>query len=122
MSHKQMLVVRKDLNMRKGKIASQCAHASLGSILDLMKTKLGLQDPRARPWLDGQFKKVCVSVDSEADLLAIVEKAKASGVINYLIRDAGLTEFGGVATYTCAAIGPDTEERVNELTGTLKLL
>lgn len=122
MSHKQVIVMRKDLNMRKGKMVAQGAHASLGSILNLMNTKLGLQDPRAKPWLEGQFKKVCVSVESEAELLDIVEKAKAAGVINYLIRDAGLTEFGGVATYTCAAIGPDTEERVNELTGKLKLL
>ena len=33
---KQVIVIRKDLNMRKGKIGSQTAHASLASVLDQM--------------------------------------------------------------------------------------
>lgn len=33
---KQVLVMRKDLNCRKGKIASQCAHASLKVFFDKM--------------------------------------------------------------------------------------
>lgn len=122
MTHKQVIVVRKDLNMRKGKMVAQGAHASLAVILDLLETPAGLSDQRAAPWLQGSFKKVCVSVDSEAELLEIYAKAKAEGILTVLITDSGLTEFGGVATNTVVAVGPDTEENVNKITSGLKLL
>ena len=126
MEHKQTIVLRKDLNMRKGKMVAQGAHASLRAIL-----KLGSADgnnfvipldERLAPWLLGRFKKICVSVSSEAELLAVHEKARALGLITALIQDAGLTEFGGVPTYTAVAVGPDREDRVDEVTGTLPLL
>lgn len=122
MTHKQVIVVRKDLNMRKGKMVAQGCHSSLAVILDLLKTPEGLSDPRAAPWLQGSFKKVCVYVNSEAELLEIHTKAKAAGLLNVLITDSGLTEFGGVATNTVVAVGPDTEENVNKVTGHLPLL
>lgn len=122
MTHKQVLVVRKDLNMRKGKLAAQAAHSSLAVVLDLLKTPLGLEDPRAAPWFKDKFTKICVSVDSEAELLAIHAKAQEKGILTSLIQDAGLTEFGGVPTYTVVAVGPDTKERVSSITDGLKLL
>jgi PTH2 family peptidyl-tRNA hydrolase len=121
MTHKQVIVIRKDLKMRRGKEIAQGCHASLAVVLDLLKTKAGLNDPRAKPWLEGRFKKVCVVVNSEQELLDLVEKAKSNNVLNVLITDAGLTEFNGVPTITCAAIGPDTEANVDAVTGELKL-
>jgi conserved hypothetical protein TIGR00283 len=124
--HKQTIVLRKDLNMRKGKMVAQGAHASMRAILQLGQqvgsTYVIPLDERVEPWLTGRFKKICVSVNSEAELLALYEKAKAAGVIAALIRDAGLTEFGGVPTYTALAVGPDREERIDEITGGLPLL
>lgn len=79
-------------------------------------------DQRFEPWLLGRFKKICVSVNSEAELLALYQKSQAAGLITALIQDAGLTELGGVPTYTALAVGPDTEERVDSITGTLPLL
>lgn len=122
MSHKQVIVLRKDLNMRKGKMVAQGAHASLAVILNLMKTHKGLEDLRVKPWLEGNFKKVCVSVDSEEELLNLQLKAHDFGILNALIKDAGLTEFGGVPTYTALAIGPDAENIIDVITGHLKLL
>jgi PTH2 family peptidyl-tRNA hydrolase len=124
--HKQTIVLRKDLNMRKGKMVAQGAHASLRAILKLGSSDgnnfvIPLDD-RLAPWLLGRFKKICVSVSSEAELLAVHEKAQALGLITALIQDAGLTEFGGVPTYTAVAVGPDREDRVDEVTGTLPLL
>lgn len=121
MTHKQVIVIRKDLKMRRGKEIAQGCHASTAVILQLDKTMLGFNDPRAKPWLEGSFKKVCVQVDSEQELLDIVEKAEAKGLLHSLIEDAGLTEFHNVPTYTCAAIGPDTEKNVDDITGELKL-
>lgn len=124
--------MRKDLGMRKGKMIAQGAHASLAAILSLSadsqyeaenKQYLKLElDDRSRAWLTGNFKKVCVYVNSEEELLALYEKAKASGIITSLITDSGLTEFNGVPTNTCIAVGPDFEDKINEVTGGLPLL
>jgi PTH2 family peptidyl-tRNA hydrolase len=126
MEHKQTIVLRKDLNMRKGKMVAQGAHASMRAVLQLGRREgesfvLPL-DERLEPWLLGRFKKICVSVNSEAELLRLHQEAKAAGLITALIQDAGLTEFGGVPTYTALAVGPDTEDRVDLITGALPLL
>jgi PTH2 family peptidyl-tRNA hydrolase len=39
----------------------------------------------------------------------------------HLVQDAGLTEFGGVPTYTAVAIGPDYDDRIDPVTGDLEL-
>lgn len=124
--HKQVIVLRKDLNMRKGKMVAQGAHASLRAILMLghqeQSNFIIPLDPRLEPWLLGRFKKICVSVNSEAELLALHDAAKAAGLISALIQDAGLTEFGNIPTYTALAVGPDREDRVDAITGALPLL
>ncbi len=134
MEVKQVIVVRKDLKMRKGKIAAQAAHASMKVILGLMEQKTSLfsnkinwqlQVPIGTPlsrWLNRGFAKVVVSVDSEEELFEILNKAKQNNVLHALITDAGKTEFGAVATNTCAAIGPDEVSKIDEITGHLKLM
>ena len=78
---KQVIVMRKDLNMRKGKIAAQSSHASLGAILNYggkiheETLTLTIDNYAVREWLEGRFTKVCVSVDSEEELLDIHQKA-----------------------------------------------
>jgi PTH2 family peptidyl-tRNA hydrolase len=120
--------------MRKGKMIAQGSHASMKVILDLMnmhpteekgvheKTLWLTDGTPLMDWIEGIFTKICVSVDSEAELLEIYNKAKDAGLICSMIQDAGLTEFGGVPTYTCCAIGPAWDEDVNKITGHLKLL
>lgn len=126
MEHKQVIILRKDLNMRKGKLVAQGAHASMGAILGQMtqdgeKLVMDLSDERLKPWITGRFKKICVYVNSEEELLSLHTKAKEAGMICSLIQDAGLTEFGGVKTYTAVAVGPDREDRVDAITGGLPL-
>lgn len=123
---KQVIVMRKDLGMRKGKMIAQGAHASLKVLVDagtLADGRFALElDAPAAAWLGGRFTKVCVSVDSEAALDAIVEKARAAGVPCAVIVDAGKTEFHGVPTKTCCAVGPAWTEEVDAITGELPLL
>lgn len=125
MSHKQVIVIRKDLNMRKGKIAAQAAHASMGALLsvcDRDENQIAFKlDDRIRDWLEGPFKKICVYVESEQELLDIHQSAKDAGLINCLIKDNGLTEFNGIPTYTCVAVGPDYNEKIDQITGNLPL-
>lgn len=124
--------------MRKGKMIAQGAHASMKAVLDhfVAGYKFILQGsdaprpenpwdyvgPEVREWLNGRFTKICVSVNSEAELKEVYEKAKAAGIICSLIEDSGLTEFKGVPTLTCCAIGPDYPEKIDPITGELDLL
>lgn len=132
--YKQVIVMRKDLNMRKGKMVAQGAHASLAVILDMMKKsydeqlkintyQLDLYDSSPiQGWLSGSFAKICISVDSEAELLEVYQKAKDVSLPTVLITDNGQTEFDGVPTKTCIAIGPWYRDEIDKITGHLKLL
>jgi PTH2 family peptidyl-tRNA hydrolase len=125
---KQVIVMRKDLGMRKGKMIAQGAHASLKVLLDaggLDPRGTGFTiplDPALAAWLGGRFTKVCVSVDSEAALDAIVARAREAGLPCALIVDAGHTEFHGVPTKTCCAVGPAWADAIDAITGELPLL
>ena len=126
MDVKQVIIVRKDLNMRKGKIAAQVAHASVGALLttrDLSKNHVQLNLPDvAHYWLDNSFTKICVYVNSEDELVALDALASELGIMKCLITDNGKTEFNGVPTKTCLAIGPDLVDQVNLVTAGLPLL
>lgn len=113
---KQVIVVRKDLNMRKGKIGAQVAHGSLAVTLE------NLDHPVVKEWLAGIFTKICVSCDSLDELLDLKKKADDAGIINALITDSGKTEFKNVATCTVLAIGPAYIGELDKITGDLKLL
>ena len=125
---KQVIVIRKDLNMRKGKLAAQTAHASMKFLLDGNQytakdkaIKAFLTSVEAE-WVFGSFAKIVVSCDSEQELLNLIQKAKDSGVLVKEIIDVGNTEFHGIPTLTCAAFGPAKCDTLNKITGNLKLL
>jgi len=137
MSVKQVIVMRKDLNMRKGKMVAQGAHASLTVFFDKAKMPpydaedeyatilITLPDSQAdaiTEWFEGDFTKICVGVDSEQELLEIYMKAREECLPCSLITDAGRTEFSGKPTKTCIAIGPAPSEEIDKITGHLKLL
>lgn len=131
MGIKQVIILRKDLNMRKGKMIAQGAHASMKVFFDMMfqygdkdqSLEFGIRmTPEMKDWYYGDFKKVALSVDSEEELLEIYNKAKEADIPCSLIIDNGLTEFDSVKTKTAVAIGPDNEDKINEITGSLKLL
>lgn len=123
---KQVIVIRKDLNMRKGKMIAQGAHASMAAILNIaQQTDDGLfipYDNRYWYWITGRFKKIVVSVSSEKELLEIYEKTKNAHILSSLILDSGLTEFHGNQTYTAVAVGPDVSEKIDFFTSHLPLL
>lgn len=124
---KMVIVVRKDLEMRKGKIAAQVAHASMKFLVDNDQAKradelhVELSKPEAE-WLNGGHAKVVVYANSEDQLRDLMFRAELQGVDCYPVVDAGRTEFHGVPTLTCAAFGPDYPDVLDSLTGDLKLL
>lgn len=127
---KQVIVIRKDLKMRRGKECSQASHASMAFITRRFnfESTCDLQDAFVielkeveKAWLKDSFAKVCVRVDSEEHLLEIEKQAKEAGLEVHLVVDSGLTEFHGVPTPTCLAIGPDEPDKIDVITGELKL-
>ncbi len=146
---KQMIVMRRDLNMRKGKIAAQSGHACVeatlmalaryglldrvqvqGSRIEIVpgggKKRFGkgrrASDGQAlEAWFNEGIAKVCVYVDSEKELLNIADKGREKGFLVALIKDAGITEFEGRPTLTCLAFEPLFAEQIDPITGKLPL-
>lgn len=136
---KQMLIVRRDLKMRKGKIAAQASHASVEAVLKAIVKENRMAQLRVSEegyayldapegeespltdWFRYGMAKICVYVDSEEALRALDAKAREMGVVTALILDAGMTEFHGEPTYTALAFEPLEAERADTLTGDLPL-
>ncbi len=114
---KQAIVVRTDLEMGKGKIAAQAAHASLSAYLEAERTNP--QD--AEKWLEEGMKKVVLKVAGEKELFLYFQQAKDMGIPVEIIRDAGLTQIEG-GSATCFGIGPAPSEDIDKVVGKLKLL
>ncbi len=117
--YKQVIVIRRDLNMSCGKMVVQAAHASVTAVLEAEKR------PEWRKWLEAWLregqKKVAVGVESEDELVEKYREAIELGLPVSLIRDAGLTELPP-GTLTAIAVGPGPENIVDRVTGRLKLV
>jgi peptidyl-tRNA hydrolase, PTH2 family len=113
MGLKQVIVMRNDLKLPKGKMAAQAAHASVEAVLKSDKDKI-------KEWrLDGSAK-IVVRVETRSDLFRYNQMAKDAGLVTALISDAGRTVIAP-GTETCFAIGPDEEDKIDRITGELKL-
>ncbi len=125
---KQVIVIRRDLKMRRGKEIAQGSHASGAWLMEAVARSVGADgrveltlDPVARVWVTGSWRKVTLQVRSEEELLELHERATARGLRSHLVRDSGRTEFGGVPTLTALAIGPDLADEIDQVTGDLIL-
>jgi len=127
---KQVILIRKDLKMRRGKEIAQGSHASMEFLTRPLRNSANSNtateasialDPITVRWLDHGMPKVCLQVHSEDELLHHHQQALQKGLKSSLIKDAGKTEFHGVATYTACAIGPEEATAIDEITGTLSL-
>lgn len=134
---KQVIVIRRDLKMRRGKEIAQGAHASMAWLTERIASKGanhadGYRDEwhvesliklsqAEYAWITGLFTKVTCQASSEAELRELLAAAQAADVLAHLITDAGLTEFSGTPTVTALAVGPDWSDRVDLVTGELEL-
>lgn len=124
---KQVIVMRTSYNgkkLRRGKEIAQACHASIAFLTKKIQNSdnkpIELSAEQIE-WINGIFTKICLKVDTEEQLLEIEKKAKEKGLECNLITDRGLTEFKGIPTNTCLAIGPDIAEKIDEITGGLEL-
>lgn len=111
---KQVIIVRMDLKMKPGKLATQCAHAAVDAVLKSPKDKI-------EEWNSEGMKKVVLKVQDLKELLELKKKADEMKLKTALIKDAGKTFFDK-PTITCLAIGPDEDKEIDKITNHLKLL
>ncbi len=119
--YKQVIVVRSDLKMSRGKLAAQAAHAAVEAVLEIIDSSHPEWMRWLREWRRTGQKKVVVKVDSEAELLKVYDEARRLGLPSSLIVDAGRTELPP-GTKTAVAVGPAPAPLVDRVTGRLKLL
>lgn len=114
MSLKQVILVRQDLKLSKGKMAAQASHASVDAVLKADESVV-------KRWREAGMKKVVLKVPDEKTLVEFFQRAKSEGLPSALITDAGHTHVAP-GTKTCVGVGPADEEEVDSVTGDLKLV
>jgi PTH2 family peptidyl-tRNA hydrolase len=120
--YKMAIVVRKNLNLSEGKLAGQVSHAACGCYKMAKEDEFDtlLNEDIAGKWFDEGQPKIILQVPTEEDLHQLVAKCILQEVPYYEVRDMGLTELEP-NTFTCIGIGPDLSDRINRITGNLKL-
>jgi peptidyl-tRNA hydrolase, PTH2 family len=117
MDFKQVIIVRRDVNMGTGKIAAQVAHAAV----------MGAEKVKAsrRNWFSSWFAagqaKVVVKVKNIEELMEVRKQAEELFLPVVQVQDSGLTQIPS-GTITCVGIGPAPSELVDKITLGLKLL
>lgn len=125
---KQVIIVRKDLNMSKGRIAAQVAHASIKVFLDRQINSdndnniLIKVTPEMKKWAEESFTKVVLGVNTVEELYKIINESDKAKIPFSIIIDNGFPQSHGGMTTTCIAIGPDNSEKIDKITGELELL
>ena len=125
---KQVIVVRKDLNMSPGKLAAQVAHASVSAFLQTFvndktehEVRMSKEQAAYRDWASRSQVKIILAVNSKQELVDIYDKAQHWDLPRSIIIDEGRTELTGM-NYTAVAIGPDDPREIDLITGDLPLL
>ena len=114
MSYKQVILVRTDLKMPPGKAHAQVAHASVDATLKSDKKIVEM-------WKKEGAKKVVLKVKDEKELFKYKQIAEDFGLKTALITDAGHTVLEP-GTITCLGIGPDLEEKIDKVSGKLRMV
>jgi len=114
---KQCIVVRVDLGMSKGKLASQVGHAAVSTAEIARKNKWKWWNL----WIKEGQMKVVLKVNSKTELEILCDRAKNLDLPCVQIVDRGLTEIQP-GTITCIGIGPAPIAKVDIVTGDLTLL
>lgn len=116
-SFKQVIVVRTDIKMSKGKIAAQAGHAAVSAAEYARKNRPEWWSP----WINEGQCKIALKVSSEKEILELERRARTANLPIALIVDRGLTELPPETT-TCLGIGPAPSNKIDSITGNLRLL
>ena len=114
MTLKQVIIIRKDLTMGKGKIGAMAAHAAVGSAMLVDSETLN-------KWNKEGAMKIVVRVNDIKEFDGVYKKIKSAKIPHFLVRDAGKTQLKK-GTITALGVGPADSKNIDKITGKLKLL
>lgn len=112
-----VIVTRKDLNLSKGKLAAQVAHAAVTCAIETKKN----HKKWFTKWMGEGAKKAIVKTESVDDFNELKRKADQLNIESIIISDAGHTEVP-IGTKTVLGIGPAPTNLIDQVTGHLTLL
>ena len=131
---RQLIIVRKDLNMSPGKLSAQVSHASMAFLVNWIKNNLdkrgkveGWLDGFTLEWIRGIFTKTVCEAKNKNQLMKAITKAEEMGFIEgcdfFLIKDNCLTELepeevdedGVGKTLTCIGFKPLPDDIAHEI-------
>ena len=131
---KQIIIVRKDLQMSPGKMSAQVSHASMAFLSNWIKNNCNNYHVDADidkdifdGWINGIFTKVVLEAKNKNQLLKAIDKAKELGMVEgkdyFIIKDNCLTELepeevdeNGVGrTITCIGFKPMKNEVIDQI-------
>lgn len=127
---KQVILIRRDLRLKKASIAAMAAKMSskfifdnnLSERSDILQVELTLQEAE---WLAGPETRIVLGVSSENALKSLVFKAELAGLSCCTLTSASQEEEmknDFMEEVICASIGPDEAEKIDEITGNLRLI
>lgn len=114
---KQVIIVRTDLEMGKGKLASQVGHAVMLSYLEALK----LDREVVEQWLGSGEKKIVLKIEDYNAMKKLYDAFRYKKIPCALVNDAGLTQLPP-GTATALGIGPWRKSEIDQFTSSLKLL
>ncbi len=127
---KQIIIVRKDLNMSPGKMSAQVSHASMAFLSTWIKRNIDINyniqtkfdKDIYDEWINDIFTKVILEAKNKNQLLKAVEMANEldmkEGEDYFLIRDNCLTELEPEEdgrTLTCIGFKPMRPEVIDQI-------
>jgi peptidyl-tRNA hydrolase, PTH2 family len=110
---KQVIIIRTDLGMPKGKMIAQGAHASMQFMVNDLKW--WIKTPLLT-WSNEGMAKIVLGTDSLDVLDEIHSKALNAGMLAYFVVDSGKTTVPP-GSVTALAIGPADNEELDKITG-----
>lgn len=129
MTYKQIFIINSDIDMSKGKIAVQVAHAEVYYMEEILLYVEGESPENEKlferfvAWREeehGLMKKIVLKA-TQAEMQKILCELAIKEIQNFAVYDRGLTQIAE-GSFTCIIVEPLEEEKCNELFSHLKLL
>jgi peptidyl-tRNA hydrolase len=126
---KQVILVRRDLKLKRASAAALVAKVSAeflfendeSDVDDKLEVNLS---PHEVSWLRSGSTRIVLGVSSESTLRNLLFRAEVLGIQSYALEGPipESLDKDGVSEIICAALGPDESDKIDEITGNLKLL
>ena len=128
--HKQIIIVRKDLDMSHGKMAAQVSHGSMAFLSHFIRDNVDadchvngyIDEGVLHEWIEGAFTKCVLKAKNKNHLIKAKTMAEEMGMVEgkdfFLIKDNCLTELEPEEdgrTLTCIGFAPMPSDIIDKI-------